>query len=52
MPPPPYYRAILVRRALAVARLSGGQPLTVFGEWNGGQFWPLSAWRGERVTAF
>ncbi len=32
--------------------LSGGLPLTVFGEWNGQQFWPLSAWRGERFTAF
>lgn len=32
--------------------LSGGQPLMVFGEWNGGQFWPLSAWRGEEFTAF
>ncbi|MCK7582242.1 MAG: hypothetical protein MZV65_46000 [Chromatiales bacterium] len=32
--------------------LSGGLPLTVFGEWNGQQFWPLSAWRGERFAAF
>lgn len=32
--------------------LSGGLPLTIFGEWNGQQFWPLSAWRGERFTAF
>ncbi len=30
---------------------SGGWPLTVFGEWNGSQFWPLSAWIGERFTA-
>ena len=32
--------------------LSGGWPLTVFGEWNGQQLWPLSAWRGDRFTAF
>ena len=32
--------------------LSGGWPLKVFGEWNGGQFWPLSAWRGERFATF
>lgn len=30
--------------------LSGGLPLTVFGEWNGRQFWPLSAWISERFT--
>ena len=32
--------------------LSGGWPLTVFGEWNGQQLWPLSTWRGDRFTAF
>jgi hypothetical protein len=32
--------------------LSGGLPLTVYGEWNGQEFWPLSAWHGERFTAF
>jgi hypothetical protein len=32
--------------------LSGGLPLTIFGEWNGRQFWPLSTWHGERFTAF
>lgn len=31
---------------------SGGQPLTLFGEWNGRQFWPLSAWNGARFLAF
>ena len=29
--------------------LSGGTPLTVFGEWNGQQFWPLSAWTDSTV---
>lgn len=32
--------------------LSGGQPLTLFGEWNGAHFWPLSAWKDGRFTAF
>ncbi len=32
--------------------LSGGAPLTVFGEWNGQQFWPLSAWTDGRFAAF
>ncbi|MCP5451358.1 MAG: SWIM zinc finger family protein [Gammaproteobacteria bacterium] len=31
---------------------SGGSPLTVFGEWNGQQFWPLSSWRDGQLTAF
>ena len=31
---------------------SGGMPLTVFGEWNGQYFWPLSAWRDDRFIAF
>jgi hypothetical protein len=32
--------------------LSGGTPLTVFGEWNGEQFWPLGAWMDGRFAAF
>ncbi|MCB1920854.1 MAG: SWIM zinc finger family protein [Candidatus Competibacteraceae bacterium] len=32
--------------------LGGGTPLTVFGEWNGEQFWPLGAWVKERFAAF
>ena len=32
--------------------LGGGTPLTVFGEWNGQQFWPLSAWTDGRFAAF
>ncbi|MFO1371970.1 MAG: SWIM zinc finger family protein [Candidatus Competibacteraceae bacterium] len=31
---------------------SGGVSLTVFGEWNGQQFWPLSAWNGARFATF
>ena len=31
---------------------SGGSPLTVFGEWNGQQFWPLVSWRDGQLTAF
>jgi len=32
--------------------LSGGAPLTVFGEWNGRQIWPLSVWMDARFAAF
>jgi hypothetical protein len=30
--------------------LSGGAPVTLFGEWDGSGFWPLSAWVGERFA--
>lgn len=30
--------------------LSGGRPLSVFGEWLGDRLRPLSAWRGEETT--
>lgn len=29
--------------------ISGGQPLTVFGEWDGERLLPLSTWAGERL---
>jgi hypothetical protein len=32
--------------------LGGGTPLTVFGEWNGEEFWPLGAWTAGRFAAF
>ncbi len=32
--------------------LSGGHPLTLFGEWDGNQLIPLSAWVEERVYGF
>lgn len=32
--------------------LSGGQPLTVFGEWNGTEFLPLSVWTEGRFYGF
>ncbi|MCP5157970.1 MAG: SWIM zinc finger family protein [Gammaproteobacteria bacterium] len=32
--------------------LSGGAPLTVFGEWSGQQFWPLGAWVNRQFAAF
>ncbi|MCB1769707.1 MAG: SWIM zinc finger family protein [Candidatus Competibacteraceae bacterium] len=32
--------------------LGGGMPLTVFGEWNGEQLWPLGAWTEKRFAAF
>jgi hypothetical protein len=30
--------------------LSGGEPLPVFGEWDGEAFWPLSAWADGRLA--
>jgi hypothetical protein len=31
--------------------LSGGHPVTVFGEWDGQQLTILSAWQGQEVLA-
>jgi hypothetical protein len=31
--------------------LSGGNPFTVFGEWDGQQLSALSAWQGQEVLA-
>lgn len=32
--------------------IGGGRPISVFGEWNGDAFWPLSAWAGDRLLTF
>jgi hypothetical protein len=37
------------RHALYLLALSGGHPLTVFGEWDGACLMPLSVWQGERL---
>jgi hypothetical protein len=31
--------------------LSGGQPLPLFGEWDGERLWPLSAWHDGTLVA-
>lgn len=31
--------------------LSGGEPISIFGEWDGNAFLPLSMWRGETFAA-
>jgi len=38
--------------AWKVLALSGGEPIALFGEWNGRTFWPLSAQTGARWIAF
>lgn len=32
--------------------IAGGHPISVFGEWNGNAFWPLSAWAEDRLFTF
>ncbi len=34
----------------ALFALSGGQPITVSGEWNGEALWPLSVWANDRFV--
>ena len=35
-------------RGWTLLALSGGHPVTIFGEWNGNDFYPLSIWAGEK----
>lgn len=35
-------------RSWALLALSGGHPVTIFGEWNGDNFYPLSIWIGDK----
>jgi hypothetical protein len=36
-------------RIWELAALAGGRPAGVFGEWDGEQLWPLSAWAGGEL---
>jgi hypothetical protein len=35
-------------RGWTLLALSGGHPITIFGEWNGNNFYPLSIWVGDK----